>query len=168
MHAYIQTSMHAYTHTYTHTCMHAHIHTSIHTHTHMHACVHTNKHACIHTYINTYTYTYIHTCIHACMHTYIHQYIHTYIITYTHIHMYLRNIHYMFKYMPQPGCPHLHVPQTFTFNTRPKSRVVVGTVRVWSLSRLTFLWLASWANAYRAFPTIAGDSVPQARTSVTA
>ena len=32
--------------------------------------------------------------------------------------------------MPEPGCPHLHVPQTFTFNMRPKSRVVVGTVRV--------------------------------------
>ena len=67
-------------------------------------------------------------------------------------------------------CSHtsIHTYITFTFNMRPKSRVVVGTVRVWSLSGLTFLWLASWANAYRAFPTIAGDSVPQARTSVTA
>ena len=80
-----------------------------------------------------------------------------------HAYIYTQN-----TYMPEPGCPHLHVPQTFTFNVRPKSRVVVGTVRVWSLSRLTFLWLASWANGYRAFPTIAGDSVPQARTSVTA
>ena len=82
-------------------------------------------------------------------------------------------IQYVFKYikyiyMPEPGCPHLHVPQTFTFNMRPKSRVVVGTVRVWSLSGITFLWLASWAIAYRAFPTIAGDSVPQARTSLAA
>ena len=65
------------------------------------------------------------------------------------------------------GMVHIKEPQTFTFNMRPKSRVVVGTVRVWSLSGLT-LWLASWANAYRAFPTIAGDSVPQARTSVAA
>ena len=70
--------------------------------------------------------------------------------------------------MPEPGCAHLHVPQTFTFNMRPKSRVVVGTVRVWSISRQPFLWLASWANVYRAFPTIASDSMPQARTSVTA
>ena len=70
--------------------------------------------------------------------------------------------------MPEPGCPHLHVPQTFPFNMRPKNLVVVKTVRVWSLSRLTFLWLATWANGYRAFPTIAGNSVSQVRTSVTA
>ena len=70
--------------------------------------------------------------------------------------------------MPQPGCPHLHAPQTFTFKMRPKSRMVVGTVHVWSLSRQTLFWLESWANACRAFPTIAGESVPQARTSVTA
>ena len=64
-------------------------------------------------------------------------------------------------------CQSQDVPQTFTFKMGPKSRVVVRTVRVWSLSRQTFLWLASWANAYRAFPTITGVSVPQARTSVT-
>ena len=58
--------------------------------------------------------------------------------------------------MSEPGCPHLHVPQTFTFNMRPKSRVVVGTVRVWSLSRLTLFMVSELGSYILCFPDIRG------------
>ena len=47
---------------------------------------------------------------------------------------------------------HLHVSQTFTFNTRPKSRVVVGTVRVWSLSGLTFFMASELGECNHCYP----------------
>ena len=54
--------------------------------------------------------------------------------------------------MPEQGCPHLRVPQTFTFNMRPKSRVVVRNVRVWSLSGLTFLMVSELSECIPCFP----------------
>ena len=39
---------------------------------------------------------------------------------------------------------------------RRKSRVVVGTVRVWSLSTLTFLWLERWDECIPCFPDNCG------------
>ena len=55
--------------------------------------------------------------------------------------------------MPEPGCPHLHVPPTFTFN---KSHVVFGTVRVWSLSRLTFFKVSELGECIPCFPVNRG------------
>ena len=54
-------------------------------------------------------------------------------------------------YMPEPGCSHLHVLHTFTFTIRPKMRVVVGTLRVWSFSRLTFLRVCVCVCVYEHF-----------------
>ena len=54
--------------------------------------------------------------------------------------------------MPEPGCPYLHVPQTFSFKMRPKSHVVVGTVHVWLLSGLTFFMVSELGKCIPCFP----------------